>query len=482
MLQSFLETRGLSARMMVGFVIASAITLVVGLCGIWTVQRGGAITARLYEEDFQSVLQLKETEVQLLVALGGQKNSLVAFTPEQRNAHIRAMSEAHAKIDASVNGLKKGAGSAEKAAMIQSLSRHWERLRAANEAVIEKLKKDEAEEAFKLSNGSATEAFNSTRNTLSSLVQNQSASANQSFTASQDGVSNARYLLIGLSILSAGLAIAVGLFTMKKVLLKIVGSVQQVALLADRLSESAIESREVSSKLSSAASRQATSLEQTSSSSDQVNSFTQKNASGSLSAVTITLRMNQKIRDTGKTLEEMKTSMGEIQSSSNNISKIIKVIDEIAFQTNILALNAAVEAARAGEAGMGFSVVAEEVRNLAHRSAKAAKETADLIAGSIDKTKSGSTHMDSMAKEFTAINEDSSQVESLLQSMSDALRQQSHGIQTIAQSLADIALTTQQTAVSAESGVRTSNDLQTEAQELANTVNELRAVVGSAHF
>ncbi len=482
MIHNFLESRGLSGRMMIGFIIASAITLAVGLCGIWTVQRGGNITAQLYEEDFQGVLQLKETEVQLLVALGGQKNSLVAFTPEQRNAHIQAMSGAHSKIDASVKDLQQRAGSSSKAAMIQTLSQQWEKLRSANEAVVEKLKIDQAEEAFKLSNGPATEAFIATRDTLSALVENQSLSASQSFAASQAGVTNARYLLIGLSILSAGIAIAVGFFTMKKVVVQIVTSVQQVALLAERLSGSAMESREVSSKLSAAASRQAASLDQTSASSDQVNSFTQKNASGSLSAVSITLRMNQKIRDTGRTLEEMKTSMTEIQSSSNNISKIIKVIDEIAFQTNILALNAAVEAARAGEAGMGFMVVAEEVRNLAHRSAKAAKETADLIAGSIDKTHAGSTHMDSVAKEFTAITADSSQVESLLQSMSDALRQQSDGIQNIAKSLTDISQTTQQTAISAESGVRTSNDLEREAEELAHTVNELRSVVGSSHF
>src|SRR5205085_5826691 len=106
---------------------------------------------------------------------------------------------------------------------------------------------------------------------------------------------------------------------------------------------------------------------------------------------------DHRIMEGNRTLEQMVASMSDITSSSGKISKIIKVIDEIAFQTNILALNAAVEAARAGEAGMGFAVVADEVRNLAQRSAQAAKDTACLIEDSIAKSNDGKTKVDQVA-------------------------------------------------------------------------------------
>ena len=119
---------------------------------------------------------------------------------------------------------------------------------------------------------------------------------------------------------------------------------------------------------------------------EQMSSMTRKNAENSHQAAHFMRTVSQRIVDANSTLADMVKSMGEIGASSGKISKIIKVIDEIAFQTNILALNAAVEAARAGEAGMGFAVVADEVRNLAQRSAQAAKDTAALIEESILKS------------------------------------------------------------------------------------------------
>ncbi len=171
----------------------------------------------------------------------------------------------------------------------------------------------------------------------------------------------------------------------------------QVASAAGQISSS-------SQSLAQGASQQAASLEETSASSEEINSMARKNAENSQSANGLVTQSQQKFHETNQSLESMVVAMGDIKDSSDKVAKIIKVIDEIAFQTNILALNAAVEAARAGEAGMGFAVVADEVRNLAQRCAQAARDTAALIEESIVKSNDGKVKVDQVAVAIRAIS------------------------------------------------------------------------------
>src|SRR6516165_355822 len=134
---------------------------------------------------------------------------------------------------------------------------------------------------------------------------------------------------------------------------------------------------------------------------------------------------------TNASLDAMIQAVGEINSSSEKISKIIRVIDEIAFQTNILALNAAVEAARAGEAGMGFAVVADEVRNLAQRCAQAAKDTAGLIEESIATSRDGNSRLDQMATSVRGMTESATQVKSLVDEVNLGSQEQARGMEQI---------------------------------------------------
>ena len=152
--------------------------------------------------------------------------------------------------------------------------------------------------------------------------------------------------------------------------------------------------------------------------------------------------------------------MREITSSSDKISKIIKVIDEIAFQTNILALNAAVEAARAGEAGMGFAVVADEVRNLAQRSAQAAKDTAALIAESIAKSGEGSAKLQRVTEVIQAITVSSSQVKTLVDEVNVGSQEQARGIDQISRAVSEMDRVTQNAASGAKGSAASSRELQ----------------------
>jgi methyl-accepting chemotaxis protein/methyl-accepting chemotaxis protein-1 (serine sensor receptor) len=176
----------------------------------------------------------------------------------------------------------------------------------------------------------------------------------------------------------------------------------------------------------------------------------------------------------------MVVAMSDINASSDKISKIIKVIDEIAFQTNILALNAAVEAARAGEAGMGFAVVANEVRNLAQRSAQAARDTAPLIEESIAKSKEGKLKVDQVAAAIRSITEDAGGVKTLVDEMNLRSKEQSKGLLEVSRAIVQMQSVTQASAASAEQGAAAAEQLTAQASAMKEVVGRLTALVGSA--
>ena len=203
-----------------------------------------------------------------------------------------------------------------------------------------------------------------------------------------------------------------------------------------------------------------------------------RNSENSLSAADLVARSEQMFIDTRQDLEQMVVAMDEIAAQSSGVAKIIKVIDEIAFQTNILALNAAVEAARAGEAGMGFAVVADEVRNLAQRCAQAAKDTAALIEESISKSDDGQTKVEQVAVAIRAITEESAKVKTLVDEVSVGSQEQTRGIEQIAKALTQMEQVTQQSAANAEESAAAAEELTAQASTLMEVVHQLSSMVG----
>jgi len=180
-----------------------------------------------------------------------------------------------------------------------------------------------------------------------------------------------------------------------------------------------------------------------------------------------------------QTLDGMVEKMKEIDASSNKIARIIKVIDEIAFQTNILALNAAVEAARAGEAGLGFAVVADEVRNLAQRCAQAAKDTAGLIEESIATSRHGNAQLDQVAGAVRSMMDNSCRVKSLVDEVNLGSQEQARGMDHIARAVIQMEQVTQKNAAAAQDGATAGNELNNYAASLRGLVHEMREMVGA---
>jgi len=230
----------------------------------------------------------------------------------------------------------------------------------------------------------------------------------------------------------------------------------------------------LSQSLSQGATEQAASLEETSASMEEMASMTRRNAENAAQATRLVTDVAGHVTASNAALGEMVASMAAIKESSNKVAKIIKTIDEIAFQTNILALNAAVEAARAGEAGMGFAVVADEVRNLAQRSAQAARDTAALIEESITRSQEGAGKVGLVASAIDAITTSVAQVKGMVEEVREASLQQTQGIDQVSQAIAQMEKVTQTTAATAEESAAASEELNAQAESSIVTLRQLQ--------
>ena len=256
---------------------------------------------------------------------------------------------------------------------------------------------------------------------------------------------------------------------------EVVGNIKEAT---DAIDTAAKEIAAGNQDLSSRTEEQASSLEETSSSMEQLNATVRQNADNAKQANELAKRSNDGVVKGGQVVKQVVVTMGEIQASSKRISDIIGVIDGIAFQTNILALNAAVEAARAGEQGRGFAVVATEVRNLAQRSATAAKEIKTLIAESVDKVESGAKLVHQAGATMDEVVVSFQQVARLVTDIASASREQSAGIEQTTLAVSQMDEVTQQNAALVEEAAAAAESLEEQARGLVETVNMFKLAEG----
>jgi methyl-accepting chemotaxis protein len=247
-----------------------------------------------------------------------------------------------------------------------------------------------------------------------------------------------------------------------------------------QVNQAAEQVSNASQTLAQGSGEQAASIEETGASLEEMASMTKRNAENAQKANDLARETRTAADKGAQDMRAMNQAMDAIKASSDNIAKIIKTIDEIAFQTNILALNAAVEAARAGEAGMGFAVVADEVRNLAQRSAQAAKETTIKIEGAISKTAQGVEISGKVTQALDEIVIKARQVDELASEVASASRQQTQGIAQINTAVGQMDQVTQSNAASAEESAAAAEELNSQSFMMHEAVSELTRLVGDS--
>ena len=250
--------------------------------------------------------------------------------------------------------------------------------------------------------------------------------------------------------------------------------VEDVRTEVSSITTAAEEISQGSNHLAERSEEQSSSVERTASAMEQITSVVQQTASAARQVENNTQEVSRTAGTGGASVSDLVKTMKSIDAASGRVTEVIKVIESIAFQTNILALNAAVEAARAGEMGKGFAVVASEVRVLANRSAESAKEIRALITASSEQVKQGSRHVSAAAEIISSMVHSVSDVTTLVQEITQATNEQSTGVSDVNRAISDIERTTQQNAALAEQNAATSEFLKQQAGTLRRAVQIFR--------
>jgi hypothetical protein len=280
-------------------------------------------------------------------------------------------------------------------------------------------------------------------------------------------------LLLGVALMICGLLLIIRSVTGP--LYRVITGLDDAS---QRVKASSAETAQASHSLAEGSTQQAASLQETSSSLEEMTAMTRQNADHATSAQGLMTDMARLMEEAQNSMGKLNGSMDEISLARSDTAKIIKTIDEIAFQTNLLALNAAVEAARAGEAGAGFAVVADEVRALALRAATAAQNTADLIQTTVKKVKDGTDVVEATSSSFLQVADRATKVKDLVAEIAAASLEQAQGVEQINKAVSGMSTVTQQVAAHAQQCAGASMELDAQSEQMKVLVVDLGSLVG----
>ncbi len=505
-------------RLIAGFLLVAILGSIVASIGIFNMGKMNADAATTYEKHLLALSASKEANINLIYVGRGVRNVLLARTPEERVKF-------QGQVDTARRDLSKWLaqarprfftpeGAAKLAEIDKSLAEYDDLL-----AKLRQLSQDDTAEgkaaAVTYSIDVVTAKANVIDDQLTALSNLKEVQAERAAAESLSLYTNARALMIGLVLGSLALGLVLGLwitrsltrqlggepsyavqvagaiaagelgtvidtrsgdnssllFAMESMRQALTNIVSQVRTGTDTIATASSQIAAGNLDLSARTEEQASSLEETASSMEELTSTVKANADNARQANVLAQTASEVAVKGGSVVAQVVETMASINNSSRKIVDIIGVIDGIAFQTNILALNAAVEAARAGEQGRGFAVVASEVRNLAQRSAAAAKEIKTLIGDSVDKVDAGSKLVDEAGVTMADIVQSITRVTDIMSEIASASMEQTMGIEQVNEAISQMDQVTQQNAALVEQAAAAAGSLQDQAATLAQVVS-----------
>jgi methyl-accepting chemotaxis protein/methyl-accepting chemotaxis protein-1 (serine sensor receptor) len=458
--------------------MATAMTLILGAASLMGLSRADRSIASLADDSLAGVSACSRVEANLLELRGDMWRHISATDAGDMAAMEREIQRLKGQIDSELAAAQKSIYSDEERELNGRIPPLMDRYYRTWDGVVDLRRSSHHDEAYRKYVAEAAPAYEAAKQAVAAETEyNRSVGMRNTADAHERSARTRTLIWIVLLVSvvsSAGLLSAM----VRNISRTLDRAVTEVSSGAAQVADAASQISSSSQALAQGASEQAASLEETSSSSEEINSMARKNTENTRSAAELAGRLKAAFADADRSLDGTVSAMQDLTGSSEKISHIIKVIDEIAFQTNILALNAAVEAARAGEAGMGFAVVADEVRNLAQRSAQAAKDTASLIEDSIVRSRDGKAKVDRVAAAIRAIAGDSHQIQVLVDEVNVASQEQSRGIEQVAKAVTQMENVTQRSAASAQQSASASTQLTAQAAALQDVVARLSQMVG----
>ncbi len=471
----------ISTKLILGFSVAAAITFLVGVSGYRGLRRMEQMQSdsiKAANASRHGVDLARSAQVSFKIQVQEWKNILLrGHAPEAFEKHFSGFTNEEGRAQKDLASLKDLLVSiaapttnveaainahAELGVLYRGALKSFVSTNANPAAVVDKIVKG--------IDRRPTEAFDLIVTEINDLANKNSAEAEK---ASAAEARHAQILCIVGCAFAVLLSAILGILLSRAVGKQITGVASRLFSGSDEVARAAAQVSTASQSIAEGASEQAASLEEISSSLVEMTSIAKLSSEHAHSAKELAGQARVAADQSLAEVDKMTGAMTDLRVSSEQITKIIKTIDEIAFQTNILALNAAVEAARAGEAGAGFAVVADEVRNLAHRSAQAARETAEKIESASGKIQQGATISDQVAASLARITEKIRGVDTLASEIAASSTQQSEGIAQINSAVTQMDKITQTNAATAEETAAASEELSSQTASFKQEVLQL---------